>query len=340
MLQVSIFIEIIFFYKNFKLKRSHSYQLFISLFKISKTILDRHDTEREEYAGISADQFRLYPGVGDCYEFYSSEEVNAYGCRKSANPKNYSCIRWLPKEKHCLGLTTPANETIEFLCGDSQEEVLTYKTFSTIKNCFSIYSSNNRSGKICQQKFGNYSIGLTTPSNYSILLDSFFCPAYKTSEQIQEYKEFIGNFTFNPSVRNCYKIYTPDQYVSPYSCLSNEVSDACVHLIENTNCMGITTQNNETIVLECPDDKSATNETGCFKIYTSEDKVRRVCQKQIEERCVGIVTPSNLTVLLECHTCLSTRGIPNLLNFFIWLIETKLVVGSSILFLYVRLYPS
>lgn len=210
-----------------------------------------------------------------------------------------------------MGLKTPANETIQFVCGDSQEEVLTYNTFSKIKNCFNIYNSNNGSGKVCQKKFGNYSIGLTTPSNYSVLLDSFFCPTHKTSEQIQEYEEFIGNFTFDPNIRNCYKIYTPDQDVSPYTCLSNEVFDACIHLIENTNCIGITTQNDEKIILDCLNGTSVVNETGCFEVYTSDNEVHRACQKQIEERCVGITTPSNLTVLFECHSCLSTRGIYN-----------------------------
>ncbi|XP_018573934.1 uncharacterized protein LOC108912981 [Anoplophora glabripennis] len=72
--------------------------------------------------------------------------------------------------------------------------------------------------------------------------------------------------------------------------------------------MGITTQNNETIVLECSNDAKVVNKTSCFKIYTPDNKIHIVCQKQVEERCVGLVTPSNLTVLFECHTCVSTKG--------------------------------
>lgn len=226
------------------------------------------------------------------------------------NPKNYSCIHWIPGKKQCLGLNTPNNETIELVCTDSYDEEYSYSdTFSTKKTCFNIYDFNKKSQKVCLQKFGDYSIGLTTPSNYSILFESFFCPVYVTPEEIQEYKEFVDNFIFDPSIRSCYKVYTPDQDVSPYTCLSNEVFDACIHQIDNTNCMGITTQNNETVILQCLNDTSVKSDTGCFKIYTSDNKVHHACQKQVEEQCVGITTPSNLIVLLECHTCKSTKGI-------------------------------
>lgn len=172
-----------------------------------------------------------------------------------------------------------------------------------------MYGLDGQSEKACLQKFGNYSIGLTTPSNYSVLFDSFFCKVTKSSWEFDGYKEFLDNFVFDPSIRSCYKVYTPDQDVGPYTCLSNEIFDACVHQIDNTKCKGITTQNNETVILECLNGTSLPNAKGCFEIYTSDGKAHRMCPKQVEEQCIGIATPSNLTVLLECRICLSTKGI-------------------------------
>lgn len=140
-------------------------------------------------------------------------------------------------------------------------------------------------------------------------MDSHYCRPVKSPDEIQLDKKFTENFIFDPSIRSCYKVYTPDQDVSPYTCLNYDNYDACIHQLENTNCTGITTRNNETIVLECSDKASPGEEKGCFEIYTSDDEVHSACQKQVEESCVGIVTPSNLTVLLECHACLSAKGI-------------------------------
>ncbi|KAJ8911432.1 hypothetical protein NQ315_005965 [Exocentrus adspersus] len=251
--------------------------------------------------------YRLTTGLDFCYEVYSSK-VDPHHCQKRTHPENYSCVDWIPGEKHCLGLKTPGNETIELLCAESQESALTYHAFSMVNNCFTIYGASGQRGRVCQQRFGNYSVGVTTPDNYSIIFDSYYCTTYKTPYDFQRYKEFIGNFTFDPSIRSCYKIYTPDQGIGPYTCLSDEVYTACIHTLENTNCMGITTQNNETIVLECLNRTKPENETDCFKILTSDNKIHSTCQKQVEEQCIGITTPSNLTVLFECYSCLSSKG--------------------------------
>ncbi|XP_018573963.1 uncharacterized protein LOC108912999 isoform X2 [Anoplophora glabripennis] len=265
---------------------------------------------KESYIKSYVGNYFISLKVGDCYEIYPSQEIDAYTCTKSANPKYYSCVHWLPGERRCLGLKTPINETIEFVCEDSSDKEDSFITdrLSTRKNCFNLYKDNNHTEEVCLRKFDNFSIGLTTRSNYSILYDSYFCRAFKTPQDIQEYKEFINDFVFDPSIRSCYKVYTPDQDISPYTCSSNEIQDSCIHLLENRSSMGITTQNNETIILEHLNGTKAVNETGCFKIYTPDNRIHISCQKQVEERCIGIITPSNLTVLLECHTCISTKG--------------------------------
>lgn len=268
------------------------------------------------YKERPAYNFSLDFTLNNCYEMYYAQEVNAYSCRKRTNSKNYACIHWLSGEKRCLGLKTPINETIELVCEDSgTKNLLFIDTYSLSKNCFHIYNSTTNQTEVCLQKFGNFSVGVTTSSNYSILFDSFFCDASKPSTFIKEYKDFVTNFTFDYSIRSCYKVYTSNQEINPYTCLSNEVYDACIHSLENTSCMGIKTQNNETVILECSNDMKVVDETGCFKIYTPDNKVHTACQKQVEEQCVGITTPSNLTVLFECYTCRSAKGIAFLVHF-------------------------
>ncbi|XP_018573927.1 uncharacterized protein LOC108912975 [Anoplophora glabripennis] len=268
------------------------------------------DIIKESYSKSTVGTYLISLYVNDCYEIYPSQEIDAYTCMKSANAKYYSCVYWLPGERRCLGLKTPANETIELICEDSSDNENSFvaNRLSTRKNCFNLYKPNNHTEEVCLRKFDNFSIGLTTRSNYSILYDSFFCRTFKTPKDIQEYKEFINGFVFDPSIRSCYKVYSPDQDISPYTCLSNEIHDSCIHLIENRSSMGITTQNNETIILEHLNGTKAVSESGCFKIYTPDNRIHISCQKQVEERCIGIITPSNLTVLLECHTCMSAKG--------------------------------
>ncbi|XP_018573931.1 uncharacterized protein LOC108912978 [Anoplophora glabripennis] len=278
----------------------------------------RHFEEALEisYENRPADEFTVNFILDDCYEIYYSQEIDAYSCRKRANPKNYACVHWLPGERRCLGLKTPINETIELTCEDTDEKTYFFgKTYSSTKNCFHLYNSTNQT-RVCLRKFGNFSVGVTTSSNYSILFNSHFCRASKSSALIKKYKEFIDNFTFDSRIRSCYKIYTPNQDVSPYTCLSKEIFETCIHLLEDSSCMGITTQNNETIVLEYLNGTKAVNETGCFKIYTPDNKVHIACQRQVEEQCIGITTPSNLTVLLECHMCMSTKGGSSLSTYF------------------------
>ncbi|XP_023309927.1 uncharacterized protein LOC111691405 isoform X2 [Anoplophora glabripennis] len=68
-------------------------------------------------------------------------------------------------------------------------------------------------------------------------------------------------------------------------------------------CTALMTQNNEVLVLDCPDQSQKPIQKNCFYLHTPDNQIHTVCQKKVEERCIGVVTPSNLTVLFECFFC-------------------------------------
>lgn len=268
------------------------------------TTSDEYEEEyTEEYPSYNFFKFR--PQIWECYEIHDqSEKVTSLTCQKPIDPAKFSCINLVVGEQYCLELKTPTNESVQFLCKDSEEELFSYYSDDEVDNCYNVSRPDQSYRKVCHQKFDSYSIGITTPDNFTILLDSEFCSTSMNNEEIETYDHFIRTFSFDPKPRRCYKIYEELQYVSPYTCLSEEVFTACVKELPHVrNCEGIITQNNETIILQCTDDRESSESRNCFDIYTADNNFHIACQKKVEERCVGITTPSNLTLLLECYYC-------------------------------------
>lgn len=257
----------------------------------------------EKYS--SDDSYRFRPIIGKCHEMYNqSEKVTSLSCQMPLNPEQYSCINLAIGEQYCLNFQTPTNESVQILCEDSEEKLLSYHGFYELGTCFNISRPDRSYDEVCQQKFDNNSIGITTPDNFTVLFSSDFCSASVGNEERETYDRFIRTYSFDPKPKRCYKIYEQHQEISPYTCLSEEVFSACMEELPYVkNCEGIITQNNETVILQCTDDKQALPNRNCFEIYSADNTLRTVCQEKVEERCVGFTTPSNLTVLLDCYFC-------------------------------------
>lgn len=254
----------------------------------------------------SLESYKLYPRVGSCYEIYDQNEtVTPLICQRPLNTKKQSCIlvHVVEKEKFCMGLKTPTNEVVQLLCENSKDKLLSYHLDEELSSCFNVSRPDGSYKEVCQQKFDDYSIGITTPDNFTVLFDSYFCSTSTDNEDREAYSNFMKTYSFDPETKSCYKIYNKHQKISPYTCFNEDVFSACVEELPHVeSCQGITTENNETIVLQCTN--NVTNQTdNCLKVYTANNSLHIACQEKVEERCIGITTPSNLTVLLECHFC-------------------------------------
>lgn len=220
------------------------------------------------------------------------------------NPERRNCIHLIQSERPCLVLKTPTNETIHLLCKDSEEELFSYQLRDELNNCFNISRPDQSYKEVCQKKFDDYSVGVTTPDNFTVLFHSEFCSSSVSNEEKLKYNYFTNTFSFDPETKRCYKIYNEQQDVSPYTCLSEEVFRGCVEELPRVkDCEGIITQNDETVVLHCRSEERDTQNQNCFKVLTAGGNSHIACLERVEERCVGIKTPSNLTVLLECYFC-------------------------------------
>lgn len=254
----------------------------------------------------SLESYKLYPRVGSCYEIYDQNEtVTPLICQRPLNPKKQSCIlvHVVEKEKFCMGLKTPTNEVVQLLCENSKDKLLSYHLDEELSSCFNVSRPDGSYKEVCQQKFDDYSIGITTPDNFTVLFDSYFCSTSTDNEDRETYSNFMKTYSFDPETKSCYKIYNKHQKISPYTCFNEDVFSACVEELPHVeSCQGITTENNETIVLQCTN--NVTKQTdNCLKVFTANNSLHIACQEKVEERCIGITTPSNLTVLLECHFC-------------------------------------
>lgn len=164
---------------------------------------------------------------------------------------------------------------------------------------------------VCQEIIEGHGVGITTPDNFTIILHNSFCRTATSVMERQVYADFVNNFSLDVEARSCYKVYNPEEMVSPYNCLSKAIHTACVFSMTE-GCTALMTQNNEVLLLDCP--HQGQKQQNCFYLYTPDNQVHTVCQKNVEERCVGVVTPSNLTVLFECFFCSeSSKYLKNLL---------------------------
>ncbi|XP_018564179.1 uncharacterized protein LOC108905683 isoform X6 [Anoplophora glabripennis] len=113
-----------------------------------------------------------------------------------------------------------------------------------------------------------------------------------------------GNYSFQEGTT--FQIFKPDQSVD-----SGEKGESVsVSSVEGRQeCLGITTEISETIVLDCPETQP--NEPGCFYIFSPSDEsgdaklndetqIEKACVEVLNERCVGIVTPKDWTLPLHC----------------------------------------
>ncbi|CAH1168748.1 unnamed protein product [Phyllotreta striolata] len=249
--------------------------------------------------------FKLVPFVPSCYEV-SYQEPNDYTCMSPTNFSNYACVDLIfDGTEYCWGLVTPKNETVKFLCHKDRSTAVSFYHADKATDCFEVKRQDGTSEEVCQKKTGDYSIGFTTSQNSSIILASYYCDLF-FSEELDFMKEFVRNYTFDAALRSCYKVYGPEQVISPYTCLSRAIQDACLRTLrEFGDCEGIITQNGETVLLNCSGREPVEN--GCFEVYSSDGRRHVACQKKLEERCVGITTPSNLSVLFECLFCKTER---------------------------------
>lgn len=206
--------------------------------------------------------------------------------------ENQSCIQWIGEDHECLGLQTPTNETISFRCTSNIR----------FDNCFEVYDTNQNATIICQEVFDGRRVGITTPDNFTVVLHDSFCRTAVNVMERQIYANFVDNFSLDAEARSCYKVYKPEEAVTPYNCLSKYIYETCVFSMTG-GCTALMTQTNEVLVLDCPDTSQKPNQSNCFHLYTPDDQVHTVCQEKIEERCIGVVTPSNFTVLFECFFC-------------------------------------
>ncbi|KAJ8909751.1 hypothetical protein NQ315_014360 [Exocentrus adspersus] len=254
-------------------------------------IIGAYPNEAEDWQSTYLNEL-VIPILGDCYQLYDKDIT--YPCRRDPDPEHQACIQRIPLDnnKKCLGFVTPTNETVLLSC------------ISKVRfdNCYEVYDSDGNEDVICQQVFEGYGIGITTPDNFTILFYNYFCRTASNLMERQVHSNFVHNYMFDVNSRSCYKVYNSEEEVTPYNCLSQEIDNACVFTVSD-GCVGLMTQNNEVLILDCPDKSKIPSQPNCFYMYTPDNQIHTVCQKIVEERCVGIVTPSNLTVLLDCFFC-------------------------------------
>lgn len=103
----------------------------------------------------------------------------------------------------------------------------------------------------------------------------------------------------------CFKIHTPDQpnfYPNPRRKEYPDLYESCTDwLKEDRNCLGLTTQNNEVIVLSCKG-VAKRNRPGCYKVINRNKREEIVCQKlNTKHGCEVLTTRTNLNVVIYCY---------------------------------------
>lgn len=103
----------------------------------------------------------------------------------------------------------------------------------------------------------------------------------------------------------CFKIHTTDQpnfYPNPRRKEYADLFQSCTEwLKEDKNCLGLRTQNNEVIILNC---KGITkrNRPGCYKIINRNKREEVVCQKlNTKQGCEVLTTRTNLNIVVYCY---------------------------------------
>ncbi|XP_018564175.1 uncharacterized protein LOC108905683 isoform X3 [Anoplophora glabripennis] len=115
-----------------------------------------------------------------------------------------------------------------------------------------------------------------------------FLDAFAKGEYKFEIGQSLAVYDSEESKEKSYKVHTIDGY---------------------DNCLGLTTDAFETIVLECPGKKLEKPE--CFSIFTPKTKpqnktiipareIVKVCIRTIGAHCVGVATPLKCMILLKC----------------------------------------
>ncbi|XP_023309928.1 uncharacterized protein LOC108905683 isoform X2 [Anoplophora glabripennis] len=113
-----------------------------------------------------------------------------------------------------------------------------------------------------------------------------------------------------------YKFET-GQFLPVHSPDKSAITNYKVHVIEGyNNCLGLTTDAYETIVLECPGKKPEKPE--CFNIFTPKSQIHNKtivpareivskCVSAVHSNCLGVTTPRSWKISLHCmHTDLTT----------------------------------
>ncbi|XP_018564165.1 uncharacterized protein LOC108905676 [Anoplophora glabripennis] len=116
------------------------------------------------------------------------------------------------------------------------------------------------------------------------------------------------------SLPDILKIFSAGEYSfrvgQPLSVHNPQVSRHQIHKVQLVdtagygNCLGLTIDTSETVILECPG-KKAVN-PGCFDVITvnkssaSDRQVTVACVQAVSSKCVGITTPNSLKISLSC----------------------------------------
>lgn len=125
------------------------------------------------------------------------------------------------------------------------------------------------------------------------------CPLLNTFPSLPELHP-IGN---KPGL--CFKIHTPDQpnfYPNPRRREYPNLFESCTEwLKDNKNCLGLRTQNNEVLILNCKG-VNKRNRPGCYKIINRTKREEIVCQRlNAQQGCEVLTTRTNLNIVIYCH---------------------------------------
>ncbi|KAJ8918583.1 hypothetical protein NQ315_013088 [Exocentrus adspersus] len=107
-----------------------------------------------------------------------------------------------------------------------------------------------------------------------------------------------------PTPGQCFDIYPEGKPIY----LSKSLKSCTENIPEINNCLGLRTQNDEIIKLDCNESEEA--KPGCFQILNADKTNGTVCQKFDKARgCEVITTPTGINVEVFCYPVEKSRSI-------------------------------